>query len=114
MRRTYDRDERPEWVIFGTRLRDHYVVYASHELEQVELEAIYDEAWSGHFQPSLLLRYFEFSGVVRSFIVVYGSSYADCLTKLARFGEPGEWRNPMAISTELDDSTLALERGDET
>lgn len=97
---------RPDWVIIGARMRDQHVVWASRELDHIELQLIYEdlEPWSwtdftSYFPPRL--RYVELSGRLRSFVVVVGTSYADCLARLADFGEPGEWRDETRPTPEL-------------
>jgi hypothetical protein len=95
---------RPDWVIIGSRLEDQYVVWASRELDHIELQMIYDDSdpWGDllSFQPPRM-RYIELSGRLRSFVMVVGSSYADCLARLADFGEPGEWRGTDQPTPEL-------------
>lgn len=98
---------RPDWVIVGSRLDNRYVVWASRELDHVELQMVYedfDDPWRwGNFtafQPPRM-RHIELEGRLRSIVMVLGSSYADCLARLADFGEPGEWRGEDHPTPEL-------------
>lgn len=114
---------RPDWVIVGVLQQGHHFIYASRELESVELEAIYDDddgPWGrwrldGPWLPRL--RHIELRGRLRSYVVVRGTSYADCLARLEGYGAPGEWRDPapsgeLAVRPELTAGPPALERGD--
>jgi hypothetical protein len=93
-----DFHSRPDWVIIGAPLQDRYVVWASRELDHVELEMVYTDVdpydWYGYSSWSVpRFRHIKLRGQLRSVVVVLGTSYADCLARLADFGEPGEWRD---------------------
>lgn len=115
---------RPDWVIIGALQQGHHFIYASRELDQIELEAVYDEddPWSWYRNdpwPVPRLRHIELRGRLRSYVVVRGTSYADCLARLEGYGAPGEWRDPapteeLAPRGELTAGPPALEEGDVT
>lgn len=102
-----DVHNRPDWIIIGSRLQEQYIVWASRELDHVELQTIYEDDdpwnWGNDFFsiPVPRMRYTELSGRLRSFVMVIGSSYADCLARLADYGEPGEWRGTDQPTPEL-------------
>ena len=83
----------PEWILFGVKLPDCYMVFGSTELSYVELEAIgtIEEtslscSFFRRFEPRLVT--YEFRGRMTSYTVATGETYGQAIVNLFQHWDP--------------------------